>query len=485
MGLETTKRGLMVNQKSMDITANNLSNIKTRGYTRQRLDTASVGSLGASRYPTNSTALAGQGVQAQGVAQIRNSFLDTRFREEYGDVGYFDQKAAILGEIEAAISDPEVEDTGIKNALKTLYSSLADFSANADKTTHANIVMTAFKGVTHALNQYDQKLVAIQEQEKKNLEIAVKDINAKLEQISSLNKSISEEIFINTNYSGSGYGPNELLDQRNVLIDDLSRYGDVRVQNKEDGSVQIQFNGKIVVDAIGSNYSKDSIQLEADGLSMNWTSDNSKVRMDTGALKGFTEVLTGDSAINRGIPYYRDKLDNLASSLTHAFNQVVPNDGAVNGDSQFKVLLQGDESGKVTAGNISISDEWSKDPSYILRPENPDGKVDNEFILAMKGLLDGDMEFDGEFKGTFSEYVTFFTSSLGSDITLNSGKLDSALSVTQSIDDDRMSVSGVSVNEEGINMMTYDKAFKALSRMMTVMDEQLDLIINRTGVVGR
>lgn len=485
MGLETTKRGLMVNQKSMDITANNMGNIKTRGYTRQRLDTASVGTFGASRYPTNSTALAGQGVQAQGVAQIRNSFLDTRFREEYGDVGYFDQKAAILGEIEAAISDPEVEDTGIKNALKLLYSSLADFSANPDKTTHANIVMTAFKGVTHVLNQYDQKLVTILEQEKKNLEIAVRDINAKLDQISALNKSITDEIFINTNYSGSGYGPNELLDQRNLLIDDLSRYGDVRVQNKEDGSVQIKFNGKIVVDAVGSNFTKDSIQLGADGLSMNWTSDNSTVRMDTGALKGFTEVLTGNNSVNRGIPYYRDKLDSLASSLAHAFNQVVPSDGAAAGDPQFKVLLQGDEYGRITAGSISISDEWSRNPSYILRPENPDGQVDNEFILAMKGLLDADMEFDGEFTGTFSEYVTFFTSSLGSDIKLNNGKLDSSLSVTQSIDNDRMAVSGVSINEEGINMMSFDKAFKALSRMMTVMDEQLDLLINRTGVIGR
>lgn len=81
--------------------------------------------------------------------------------------------------------------------------------------------------------------------------------------------------------------------------------------------------------------------------------------------------------------------------------------------------------------------------------------------------------------------MTFITTSLGSDITLNNGRLDSSLSVAQSVDDNRMSVSGVSLNEEGINMMTYDKAFKALSRLMTVMDEQLEMLINKTGVVGR
>ena len=74
---------------------------------------------------------------------------------------------------------------------------------------------------------------------------------------------------------------------------------------------------------------------------------------------------------------------------------------------------------------------------------------------------------------------------MGSDITLNNGRLDSSLSVAQSVDDNRMSVSGVSLNEEGINMMTYDKAFKALSRLMTVMDEELEMLINKTGIVGR
>lgn len=484
MGLETTKRGIMVNQKGLDVTAHNMSNIKTRGYTRQRLDTSTMSSTGTSRYPTGSWAMAGQGVQAQGVAQIRNTFLDTRFREEYGDVGYYDQKASILSEVEAAISDPEVEGTGIQDALKTLFNALTDFSANADNATHANIVMTAFKGVAHTLNQYDQKLKSIAQQEKENLAIAVKDINAKIEQITQLNKSITEEVFVNPDYDGINYGPNELMDQRNVLLDDLSRYGNVKVQPREDGGVQVTFNGKVIIDAVGGTYTSNGIRLGDDGISMSWISDSSGIGLDTGALRGFTEMLTGDNSLSKGIPYYQKKLDNLANALAQAFNQVVPDDGAKEGDNQYKTLLEG-ENGTVTAGNITVSDAWAKDPSFILRPENPDGGTDNEFILAMKALLDQDIQVDDEFTGTFKEYVTFITTSLGSDITLNNGRLDSSLSVAQSVDDNRMSVSGVSLNEEGINMMTYDKAFKALSRLMTVMDEELEMLINKTGIVGR
>ena len=109
----------MVQQKALDIIANNVSNVKTKGYTRQRLDTVTVQAYGNDRFAGSSIPLAGQGVDMRGVAQIRDSFLDSKFRLEYGDVGYYDQSAVILDEIQAAISDPEVDGSGIQNALKT------------------------------------------------------------------------------------------------------------------------------------------------------------------------------------------------------------------------------------------------------------------------------------------------------------------------------------------------------------------------------
>ena len=88
MGLETAKRGIMVNQKAIDIVGNNISNINTKGYTRQRLDSVSVHVYGSDQYNYSSIPLAGQGVDARGVAQIRNPYLDAKFREQYSDVGY-------------------------------------------------------------------------------------------------------------------------------------------------------------------------------------------------------------------------------------------------------------------------------------------------------------------------------------------------------------------------------------------------------------
>ncbi len=480
MGLETAKRGIIVNQKALDIVGNNISNIKTKGYTRQRLDTVSVHVGGGSHLPTTSVPLAGQGVSAVGVGQIRNAFLDSKFREEYGDVGYYDQRQAMLSEIEAAISDPEIEGTGIKDAFSSLLTALTKFSENPYQETQANIVRSAFTGVTQSLNEYARKLGTIREQQQTDLSISVEDINSKFEQLAELNEAIVTEVFTNSDYDGENYGPNELLDQRNLILDELSRYGKLEVIQKDDGGIRVKFNDHIAVDGSGNRYTADSIRIGADSVSLAWSSTQEQMKLPTGALKGYVDVLNGASQYDKGIPYYQEKLDDLAQNLVAAFNSVIPND---NGESGYKELLSG-EDGTVTAANISIGEQWLVDVNFVIQ-QNPDGEMDNTHVLNMKNLLDKDFTFNGEFTGTFSEFVTYITTSLGSDMTLNQARLDASVSTAESVDEQRMSVSGVSLNEEGVEMMTYNKAYQALARMMTTMDEQLDVLINKTGLVGR
>ena len=113
------------------------------------------------------------------------------------------------------------------------------------------------------------------------------------------------------------------------------------------------------------------------------------------------------------------------------------------------------------------------------------GKILTE---EQKAALEKDFEFgDGsdKFTGTFSEFITGYTNTLGTDKKTNDSRLKASLAIAESVESDRMGVSGVSLNEEGINMMTYNKAYSALGRLMTTMDEQLDMIINQMGLVGR
>ncbi len=484
MGLETAKRGLMVNQKAMDIIGNNISNLETKGYTRQRLDTVSVQVYGTDRFNHSSVPLAGQGVDARGVSQIRNPYLDSKFRQQYSEVGYYDQKAAVMEQVEAVLSDPEVDGSGIMDALAELSQALADFSVTPDGETHANIVMNAFKSVTQILNEYDSGLKTVISQTKDDLAAAVDDINSSLAQLSELNRTIAHEVFVNDDYDGVNYGPNDLLDQRNLILDDLSRYGKIEVNSLDQGRIQVKLDGKVVVDAAGGSYTNDSLRLSNDGTSLAWASDGKATDLGKGAIAGFLETLTGDNAITPGIPYYQRQLDNFANSFANVFNNIVHDDDSAFPD-RYKFLLEGDAGGRITAASISVSSKWSQDPSYIIRKNNPDGSGDNTDIAEMKKALSKDYDFGGEFTGTFNEFITFYTGTLGSNSKTNSNRLETALTMADSIDSDRMGVSGVSLNEEGINMMTYNKAYQAIGRLMTTMDEQLDMIINQMGLVGR
>ncbi|MEG1994583.1 MAG: flagellar basal body protein, partial [Oscillospiraceae bacterium] len=220
VGFETARRGIMASQKAIDVTGNNLANINTPGYTRQRLDLVSVNTFGSGdRLATSQYDKTGQGVGMNGVAQVRDSFLDKRFREEYCDVGYYDQSVVILKDIENALD--EQVNTGMKDALSNFMKSIQSLNNASDQEENANIVLTSAKTVTQVLKQLYRKLDEIGEQQKYELGIAEKNVNSVLMQLAELNKTISKDISIssNGNLHNQTYGPNELLDKQNMLLD--------------------------------------------------------------------------------------------------------------------------------------------------------------------------------------------------------------------------------------------------------------------------
>ena len=592
MGFETARRGLMANQKGIDVSGHNLTNINTNGYTRQRVDYVSVQTGSTGRYGVRNGSLAGQGVNVNGVSQIRDSFLDKRFREEYSDVGFYDQNVASLSDIESALD--EVTSKGLKEGIKNMVIALNNFSKNPDQSTHANIVMTEAKNLTQVLRQFDGKLQNILEQQKFSAEIAVNDVNSLTERIANLNKGIAEDVFL----SGGGneyYGPNELLDQRNVLIDELSRYGEVSTVQETDGTVTVEMNGTKVVD--GKKYETMNYVENSDNtISINWQSTGKEVKNTTGVLTSYINMINGRGSeasganenFEKGVPYYQDKIDAFAKQIVSVFNntietkatnaeyQVTPtntvfptgahtitvdigginynatinvpadgnnikdqskafvaqlntqtgitdkynitssDDGTItftakeagvdtaltgitgyNATNTFKTTVAGMEAGEVTktlfepgnagevtAGNITISDQWMNDPNYIITDMNGDGESDNTYILALINTFNEDYNF-GEFEGTFEEYVNYYNTTLGQEITFNSTRLEASASIADEMLNRRDAISGVSMDEEGANLMTYDKAYKAVSRLMTTLDEALDTLINKTGLVGR
>ncbi len=147
----------------------------------------------------------------------------------------------------------------------------------------------------------------------------------------------------------------------------------------------------------------------------------------------------------------------------------------------------------ITADNISVTDQWSNNSGYVIFQRNPDehdtaDNVGNYALALADAITNSSHRFEpngAEFDGTFLDYVKNYVTTLGEDTNFAEGRLTATSNIQRNLEDNRDSVSGVVVDEEVSNMMLYNKSLSAASRLMTAMDEALDTIINKTGMVGR
>lgn len=491
MGFETATRGLMASQKALDIVGNNLGNIATDGYTRQRVDMVSVSVTSRySRYAQNMSSFAGQGVAVSGVSQIRDPFLDKRFREEYADVGYYDKMNTVLKDIEAALD--EIEPSQISTALsqfETAWSAmLKPDNANA---VNSSSLLAAAKNLTQVFQQLDTKLNNVWEQQKFDLEVEVNKVNSIMERIANLNDSIKKEMFSSMNSSSSYYGPNELLDERNVLLDQLSEFGDIQVTKESDGTVTVKMNQQTVIKGDQHDTIKMVQREPYQSVSLTMQSTGEEVGALSGSLKASMEMLNGRGAaakndrgetIDKGILFYKDKINAFAGTLAKAFNETVQEKTS----GKYKTLFLFDDYANPSAGTMKVYKGWEDNPSYIIDDAQISGSDDNAFVVAALGNFKHAYDFGDGFKGTFNDYVKFYTTAnLGNQVEFSESRLTACTDISESLLKSISQISGVSKEEEGVDMMQYSKAYEAMARVMTAMDEALDVLINRTGLVGR
>ncbi len=520
LGFETAKKGLTAAQKGLDITGQNLTNWDSVGYTRQRITQVAIAPDSyRNRYSSSRVGPSGQGVDITGIAQTRDVFLDKRFREESSDVGYYDQAGSILNDIQAALNEYNPKtDTGLRSSLMAISDALQSFSVNAYSETHANIVTSAFKNMTQTLQQISTKLQSAKAQQIFDLEVSVDEVNKKLMRIAGLNQTIMDDAA--AIQSNAYFGPNELYDERNQLLDELSQYADIQYSYNTDGSVTVEVNGQVAVS--GAKYDKmEMVEDPNTGVvGLRWISTNKSVEMTTGSLKASTDYINGrgpnlknpGESASRGFLYYQDQLNAFAQTIATVVNRIVPEADAdgnpmkdADGNIVYKELLgavvqKADGTGTevrtdipITADNLSITDKWNNNSGYVIYERNPlaDDKAENvgNYALALsEAMSNGVHYFDPngeEFNGSFLDYVKNYVTTLAEDVSFAENRHTATATIQSSLEDSRDSVSGVVVDEEVANMMLYNKSINAASRLMTAMDEALDTIINKTGLVGR
>lgn len=587
----TVKLGIYAAQKGLDVTGNNITNINTPGYTRQRLEQSSLVTSSADRYYSIYKTRVGQGVVTTGVTQLREPGLDLSYRNSTSDVGSADAKLAGLEDLAAILDevgkgDLEQDDGVLLNQLNDLRDLISQAITNGIEE-YDGLIRTSAQALCTLFNSAANSLSELQKKYETRLEDQVDTINSILTNLRDLNVSIR-------NADIRGDNALELRDERNRLLDELSQYVKIDVQytmedvgagfmvenmsvslatgdrnTLVDGEFATQlslsspklnpgYNPNVqgsypYLDANGNSTANWELAAQTDnpnyGITLRPMEDakghlatandllpNANAPLDLGgvdlgdtdlygALQSTREILTEkgeytiegtapddpNANVKRGIPYYQKALDNLAYEFAEQMNLLNRiedvNGNLIAGGNLFSISSNsndsaiydnaGNRTGGITAANISVSKAWADGDVSIQAKgdlDAPSGDTSN--LVKFLAIFDEKQSFDpdemaGEgsgpanamgsaYEGTFEDMLLRIQSVLAEDQMATSSVLTNYTVTNNEIYMSRDSVMGVDLNDEATSLMVYQKAYTAACRLMTVLEEALDSLINGT-----
>ncbi|MBB5173762.1 flagellar hook-associated protein FlgK [Texcoconibacillus texcoconensis] len=227
-GLETARRSIATQQAALHTTGHNIANANTEGYSRQRVNMSPTDAMYAPSFnkPGGGAGQIGTGVQAGEIERVRESFLDAQYRNENTKHGYWAARHDSLEKMEDIMNEPT--DDGIANTMDQFWSALQDLSVNPEDSGARSVVRQRGEAVAESFNYTVSSLEAIQSDLQSQINTNVENINSLSRQINDMNRQIAS-------VEPHGDLPNDLYDERDQLVDELSEYVDVQVETVSSG----------------------------------------------------------------------------------------------------------------------------------------------------------------------------------------------------------------------------------------------------------
>ncbi|CAM3556266.1 flagellar hook-associated protein FlgK [Aeromicrobium ponti] len=515
MGLETARRGMFTQQSALHTTGHNISNANTPGYSRQRINftqTTPYPSVGMNR--PQLPGQMGTGVEAGTVQRIRESFLDVQFRTENTKMGYYGAMSESLTKMEEIMNEPS--ENGLHSTLEKFWNALQDLSSHTENTGARDVVAATGQMVADTLNYYHNSLTRVQEDIGSQIGVKVDEINAIVGQIDHLNKQIAE-------VEPHGYLPNDLYDERDVLVDQLSKMVNVKVTNvipnnygnaksiaeglynieivQQDGKSFAQPLNLISVTKASGIMGTNKLELEDENgaVSELKVGDASITDFDrlSGELSGLIKSFgyKTESGKKGSYPEMLDKLNKMAAAFANEFNHIHSKGFALGASEpsgkDFFVFDQGNP-----AQSMKVNQDLLDDSSLIAAGKESGASGDNQNAQLLADLRKKSFSDYGFYKqagntlpeglnGSLDTYYSGIIGRMGVDSQSAKKDLRNSSILADSVEQNRQSVSAVSLDEEMTNMIKFQHAYNASARNITVVDEMLDKIINGMGVVGR
>ncbi|UOQ45726.1 flagellar hook-associated protein FlgK [Halobacillus salinarum] len=511
-GLEVAKRGLFTQQSALYTTGHNIANANTPGYTRQRVNFEQTSPFpAASRNRAEIPGQIGTGVQAGSIERVRTQFLDDQYRGENNRSGYYEAMSNAMSRLEQVMNEPS--DNGLAKTMDRFWQSLQDLSVNPEDSGARSVVRQRGKAVAETFNYLANTITTLQKDVKNETDVTTKEINSLASQINSINKQISE-------VEPHGYVPNDLYDERDRLIDQLSGLANIDVSYEETpSSADPLAMGKATISLVDENGQAltpkatlvDGAQNTVQEVKVNYSTDNpalvssvsvgsTNYTMDEfsspGKLRALMDVSGYENSAGETVGVYSNMLHNLdtmATSFVNQFNSVQQSGESLNTlDNNDTPPAFFSLAGSTLKDGVQVGLSASLDITDAIKNDLDNIAASDASALAGNGdnaqALADVKEQNDPLLGEETNLNSFYEALIGGmavDAQEASRLSNNSQTLRQSVEESRMSVSSVSLDEEMTNMIKYQHAYNAAARNITAVDEMIDRIINQMGRVGR
>lgn len=464
-GLSTAVSGLMAQQRVLETIGHNIANAETDGYTRRRVDLAPAG-VGSAPAVWSKTSAFGAGVQVKGITRMSDDILTSVVRRESALDGNASTTADIFSQLERLM--PEPSDTGVAHQLSTFWNAWDDAAANPAART---ALLQAGQNLATSFNQIATNVRGYHDNLQTTLQAQVAQVNTDAAKVADLNRAIVGAL-------AGGGDAGDLQDQRDVLVERIISATGATTSTTADGAMNVYLGGGVLVrdghsdalkvadtGALAPPLDQNGFQ----GLQVQWSADSIPLTSPGGSMAA---LLNG---ANNVVPGYLHQLDVVASNMVAGVNALHTTGHGMN--TVTDINLNFFTPTGTTAATLSISSDIAGSPTKIALGAAGTGQLDGSLATQIAQIAESSTGPDSLHRTMIAQ--------LANDVDISNNRTSVQSQILTQAKANRAAIAGVSIDEEMTNLVAAQHAYEASARVINAVDEMLDTLINRTGMVGR
>jgi len=442
-GLDIGKRAMMLQAEAVRTTGQNISNASLPGYSRQKIE------LRTTIYES------GDKLTTMDTRRVRDEFIDKSIRSEYQELGEWEMRSRLYGQVEMVFLEPS--DHGLNDTLAEFWNSWEDAASNPENLAPRAVVTQYGTLVAQSINRFDSELKDVREAADGYVKDRVMKLNNLADEIADINDQIM------TMEASTAQEASEVRDRRDHLIDQMAKIVDTRVVEREE-SISVLVGGRAIVDGVKA-IGLDVQRLSSDDMTISgvvWESDGTPLNISGGELAGLID--TRDEVV----PGILTKIDDLTTALIAEVNALHSAGYGSNGSTGLD-FFSGTNSSDIAvnsqiimnANNVAISGSGELGDTTIAR---------SIAELSEQNIAPGNMKL--------GDYYSDIVDAMGTQSHGVSMMMENSEMLLNNLDEQRESVSGVSLDEEAANLIRFQSAYESAARFISVVDEMVSTLLD-------